>query len=185
MRTLTHRQTLIELLRTHHDARTAWDTRSGGGGALLMPSLYHEGSYAELERRLADMRDDQLYRQRWWHLSHRYRWGIVRRDTVPCRRTRRGPIPRLRPHTELVSAGPIHGQRMSCLVYEWRPDVQPHQVELALDHLLATMHGGLSYRIMLPPEVFQRALGLPLEEREGRRESPTLPSRRHGATLVA
>ncbi len=62
---------LVELLRTLPDVQEAWDPRSGGGGPRLMPSAYHEGSYAELEQQLALLRD--THRQHWWHLSHRYR----------------------------------------------------------------------------------------------------------------
>ena len=185
MKTLTHRQVLIELLRTHNDARTAWDTRAGGGGPVLMPSPYHEGSYQELEHRLAQMRDDPMYRRRWWHLSQRYRWGITHREVVPCRRTRQGPVPRLRAHTELVSQGEVHGQRMACIVYEWCPEVNPYYVEQALDRLLATMHGGRAYRIRLPLAEFQRAIGVAPDERSTRAGAPTLPLREQRATLVA
>jgi hypothetical protein len=60
------------LLRTLDDARVAREANAAGGGALLMPSAYHEGSYAELERRLDYMRDNGG-RKPWWHATRRYR----------------------------------------------------------------------------------------------------------------
>jgi len=181
---ISSRQVLTELLRTLADAQTAWDARSGSGGVLLMPSPYHEGSYAELERRLAAMRDHPRQRTYWWHLSHRYRWGITHREHLPYRSTRQGPRPRLRPCTELVSAGPTQGKHMACIVYEWRPEVQPLLVETGIDLLLATMHAGNPARIRLPQAAWERLLGVAPADDSQRREAPTLPLRRQPATLA-
>lgn len=160
MKTLTPKDKLIELTRTLHDAQTTWDTRSQGNGPHLMPSLYHEGSYAELEHRLAQMRDTPHWRPAWWHLSQRYRWGTTHKEHAPYKRTRQGPIPRLRPNTELVHAGTITGHRIQITVYEWAPTLD-YLVDQALDRLEETMHGGHPELIRLPLSVLYRALGLP------------------------
>ena len=178
MKPLTHHQRLIELLRTLDDARTAWHPNTTGDGPILMPSMWNEGSYPELEHQLAQLRDNPNTRNSWWHLSHRYRWGITHKETVPCRRTRLGPIPRLRPNTELVSAGTIHGNHQAIIVYEWRTDVNQAAVDAGLDNLLERMHGGQPHQIKLPLEVYCRATGIPIPERR------LTPTGRH-ATLVA
>jgi hypothetical protein len=178
MKPLTHTQRLIELIRTLNDAQTTWNPQSGGGGPHLMPSMWNEGSYQELSHQLAHLRDTNPWRQPWWHLSHRYRWGEVKHETVPCRRTRLGPIPRLRPNTELRSVGEVHGHRQAVIVYEWRADIQPHLVNAALDRLLELMHNGEPHRIRLPLDVYCRAAGLAIPE-------PGLRTNGSRVTLVA
>jgi hypothetical protein len=89
-----------------------------------MPSAYHEGSYAELERCLIDVRD-KGHRREWWHATGRYRLGESRLLTVPIRRLRSGPRPVLPPRAELVAwAGPITGEKTARVrVYLWAESV--------------------------------------------------------------
>ena len=103
---MTAAQRVALLLRTLDDARVAWEANASGGGALLMPSTYHEGSYAELERCLIDIRENG-HRREWWHATHRYRAGALRTLTVPIRQLRMGPRPVLPPRTELVAWAPL------------------------------------------------------------------------------
>ena len=175
MKTLTRKAKLIELIRTLDEAKTSWDHRSNGDGPTLMPRQYHEGSYAELEHQLAQMRDHPTWRKPWWHLNHRYRWGTTHRETVPYRRTRQGPSPRLRPNTELINTGTAHGHHISVIVYEWTPEVRTDQVDWALEHLLTTMHHGRPDAIRLPLDVFYRAIGIaPPAERNNHRTPATV-----------
>ena len=59
-------------LLTMRDVAEAWDARSGGGGVKLMPSMWHEGSYAELERVLHLLRDREWVL--WWHPCAPHVW---------------------------------------------------------------------------------------------------------------
>jgi len=160
VKTLTPTATLVELLRTLDEARTAWEAGSRGDGVVMMPSAYHEGSYAELELRLTEMRDNGR-RPEWWHLSHRHRWGTERQRHVPVRRTRRGPEPVLPGHTELLGVSTVTGNTVLVNVYEWSPRVDERMVERGLAYLLTTMHEGDRWRLQLPVLYLYRALGLP------------------------
>jgi hypothetical protein len=126
-----------------------------------MPTVYTEGSYAELEQRLAEMREGAR-RPEWWHLSYRHRWGVERRRQVPVRRTRLGPEPQLEPHCELLGTGEVNGKTIVVNLYEWSPSVDEELVKRGLLHLLRTMHGGETWRIQLPLVYLYRALGMPL-----------------------
>lgn len=160
MRTLTSKETLIELLRSLDEVRTGWDTRSRGDGPVLMPSMYHEGSYSELERRLAEMREGG-YRREWWHVSYRHRWGVERRRSVPVRRTRFGPEPVLNGHCELLGTGEVNGKVIVVNLYEWSDEVDEEIVGRGLTRLLATMYDGDVQRLQLPLFYLYRAMGLP------------------------
>lgn len=173
MKTLTRKQKLVELIRTLDEAQTTWHPASNGGGPRLMPSQYHEGSYQELEHHLHHMRDNPTTRTLWWHLNHRYRWGTTHKETVPCRHTRQGPQPRLRPHTELVTTGNVHGNHIQIISYQWNPHVNDYLVDMALDHLLTTMP---AHRPRLPLTVLYRALGIaPPTERPSRHTQDLTP----------
>ena len=161
---LTHQQRLIELLRTLQDASVAWDPRASGGGPTLMPTMWHQGSYAELEHQLIRLRDNPATRTAWWHTSQRYRWGTTRKTTVPIRRTRQGPVPRLPANTELVSAGQINGHHQAVVLYQWRHDVDNHQVNHGLDLLLQRMHNGQPHHIRIPHDIYCQAAGIPINE---------------------
>ena len=188
---LTATDRVIALLRTVDEARVAWDTRSSGGGALLMPTMWNEGSYAELERCLVLMRDggeDTLLdpvtgsacfgdngfpvstirpaqRRQWWHLVMRYRYGTVRTMTVAVRRNRFGPEIVLPPRCELMSGGGvvIGSKNAVARVYTWSDSVSASVAAEGLCTLTSLMYGGHDKRIQLPVAVLHRELGLPIE----------------------
>ena len=106
---LSAQQRVIELLRTLAEARVDRTGRADGNGVLLMPSMWNEGSYAELEARLIDLRYE---RSLWWHVCHRYRFGTTRIILAPViRRIRYGqrePTVSLPKRCELVAGVPVH-----------------------------------------------------------------------------
>ena len=84
-------------------AQQAWDAGSGGGGVTLMPSLYANGSYAELQHQLHLLRDGSPSERRlWWHLTERYLRGAERLQRVECRRTRKGAVAVAPAHSEVM-----------------------------------------------------------------------------------
>ena len=188
---LTATDRVRALLRTVEEARVAWDTRSSGGGALLMPTMWSEGSYAELERCLILMRDggeDTLLdpvtgresfgpngfpvtilrpaqRRLWWHVVMRYRYGTVRTMTVAVRRTRFGADIVLPPRCELMSGGGvvIGSKNAVARVYTWSEQVSQSTAAEGLCTLTSLMYGGRDKLIQLPVSVLHRELGLPIE----------------------
>lgn len=60
LKPLTRFETVVALLDTYHDAQETLQAGAnmgdGDGGYLTMPNLWHQGSYAELERVLRTMR---------------------------------------------------------------------------------------------------------------------------------
>lgn len=188
---LTATDRVIALLRTINEAREAWDTRSSGGGALLMPTMWHEGSYQELERCLRLMREggeDTLIdpisgretfgregfsvtimrpamRRQWLHLVYRYRYGTVLTMTVAVRRTRFGADIVLPPRCELLGGGGvvIGSKNAVARVYTWPDWVRPDVAAEGLCTLTGLMYGGRDKLIQLPVNVLQRELGLPIE----------------------
>jgi hypothetical protein len=182
---------VVELLRSLDEARVAYDSRSLGGGASLMPSMWNEGSYAELERCLILMREggeDSLVdpasgrtsfgwggfpvstlraprRQLWWHICSRYRWGEQRVLVVTIERTRQGPRFIMPPHSELVAGGPNTGTKQQLVrAYCWSPHVREELAARGVRMLASLMHGGRSDRIQLPMLLLRRRLGLPVED---------------------
>lgn len=171
---LTPRDVVVELLRTLEEAATSWDSRASGGGVLLMPSLWNEGSYAELQLRLGEMRDDPRWRPAWWHASHRWRWGETRKVVVPVRQTRSGVAPVLPRFTELVALGQTFwdeaGRRrvMEVRLYRWSEYVDLERAELGATRLVERMHGGNTELLRLPSTFLWRRLGVPApDERPG------------------
>ena len=158
--TITPTQLVIALLRTLTDVQQSWDPRSGGDGARLMPRAYHEGSYQELERCLRHMRHH--HRPMWWHVSHRYRWGIERWAIIGYHRTRQGPIPHPpNRHSEVVIVGgtlPRHTMRAK--LYEWDPDVDPDTVDQGVRWIVSSMHRGNTGRIKVPAELLAHLMGV-------------------------
>lgn len=140
------------LLATSAVAREAWHRGSGGGGVTLMPSLWHEGSYAELERVLGEVRDGDR-RQLWWHLTHRYLFGS---EVVMFVRTdrRKGNVRyHLPPCTQLLAGGARVGENMSKVrVYRWDHRVRPELVEEGLELVAGLMYDGDTGRIVVPRE---------------------------------
>ncbi len=147
------------LLRTFYDAREAWDGRADGSGVLLMPSDYRRGSYAELERCLADMRDNG-HRREWWHVTRRFRDGRRLALEVPVRRTRQGAVPVLPRNCELVGGAVFTGSRRArVLVRRWPHNVQVELADAGVGLLVSTMYGGQRERIVLPAAVAEVAFG--------------------------
>lgn len=173
-----------------NEAREAWDSRSSGGGALLMPTMWHEGSYVELDRCLDLLRNggpDQLLDpatgspewepggfpveilrspqpRLWFHVCSRYRWGVERTilATVNPMKGPGKPPYLLPPHTELIAGGQNVGERQAVVrVYRWSEHVRPDLAAAGLDALVTLMHGGRSHEIWLPDSVYRRVMGLP------------------------
>ena len=160
MRTLTPRDLLVELLKSLEVAATGFDSGSLGGGVRLMPSIYNEGSYAELERRMREMHDDPRYRTIWWNVAYRYWRCIPRRIVVPYQRTIKGPIPQLPARSELRITGEVLPERKMVVdVWVWDERVQPRLVDKGLERLLEIMYDGDTQRITLPRELLYLALG--------------------------
>ena len=159
MRVLTSRDLVVELLRTLSEAENAWHTGSGGEGVIRTPTIYREGSYAELERCLIQMRDGHLRRE-WWHLSSRYLWGMEHNEVVRYKRTTKGPLAELPPRSELlISIEVLPKTLMLVRLYTWSPEVDPRMVDQGLDELLGLMYGGDTEKIQLPQELLYLALG--------------------------
>ena len=137
--------------------------RADGNGVLLMPSMWNEGSYAELEARLIDLQEYE--RSLWWHVCHRYRFGTTRIILAPViRRIRYGqrePTVSLPKRCELVAGVPVHevqaGSRLArCRICEWSEQVRPELVAEGVDVLTTTMYDGRHDRIWLPAAVYDR-----------------------------
>jgi hypothetical protein len=146
---------VVVLLRTLNDARQAWDVRSGGDGVLLMPSMYREGSYVELERVLRVMRDSTGHdvRQMWWNVSARFIWVQRRLVTVHVSRSRKGPVPQVPPFSELETVVDLQGNeariRLSC----WNDRVADELVERGVSWIADSMFDGDPGRVVLPAEL--------------------------------
>lgn len=175
MRALTPRDLVIELLKTLDLAMTSWDSGSSGDGVRVMPSLYHEGSYAELQRRLREMRDSRDWHTPWWHVVERY---LREPDSVVVsfRRTVKGPKPNMPPRTELVFVEEILDSKwMRVRCYRWTSAVEPRFVEAGVNRLTATMYGGDTQRIHLPKDLLDLALGKEPSDAKSLRESRVSP----------
>ena len=147
-------QRVIGLLRTLRLAAEAWDERSHGGGPRLMPSLWHEGSYAELERVLHVMRDgDPRARQLWWHVNARYVWNDERVARVECRRTRQGPVVIAPECSEVAVVLELHSRYAHVRLREWSPAVVETLVAAGVRELATRMYRGDHGRVVLPREL--------------------------------
>jgi hypothetical protein len=161
---LSAEERVILLLRTFYEAREYWDGRAAGEGVKLMPSVWHEGSYPELEDRLIELRDGRG-RALWFHATRRYRDGEWVTLRVPVARTLRGPVLQLPPHCELaVGAADISEREVTVKCYRWRSDVKQATADLGIDTLVKRMYKGRRDRIIVPDAFFRRALGLPPRE---------------------
>lgn len=164
---LSAEQRVVLLLRTFYEAREYWDSRSGGDGPKLMPSVWSEGSYPELEHHLAELRDGRE-RPLWFHVTRRYRDGDQISIEVPVLRSLRGPTFVLPAHCELV-AGAVKltekVTRVKC--YRWRSNVDQALADLGILTLIDRMYDGRRDRIVVPDVFYRRALGLP--PRDGNR----------------
>jgi hypothetical protein len=155
---------VVLLLRTFYEAREYWDPRSAGDGPRLMPSVWHEGSYPELEFRLAELRDGPR-RKLWFHVTRRYRDGEWVTIDVPVIRTLRGPSFVLPPCCESVVGGASLSDRVSRVkCYRWRSDVDQATADRGIEVLVESMYEGERERIQVPDVFYRRALGLPPRE---------------------
>ena len=169
---LSPKDLVIELIKTLGEAESSYNPGNGDGGPLLMPTLYSEGSYAELERRLDEMRDSEQWHSVWWHVTQRYLVGTVASADVSYRRTIQGPHPNLPGRSELLFVESVLGNKlMRIRLYRWDSRVEDAYVEAGLSRLLATMYGGETERIHLPLEFLYRALGKELPN--GKADQPS------------
>lgn len=142
---------VVALLRTYTDALHNWDVGSSGDGVRLMPSMWNEGSYSELERALRSMRDGSPeLRRLWWHVSARYLWLTLRKGTVRVKRSRLGPVAIPPPHAEIeVVLEMFHSTataRMRC----WSRAVDPELVRVGVSTLADLMYEGDHGRVIVP-----------------------------------
>lgn len=160
---LTPEQRVVELLRTLNDALVSYGAASTGDGVRLLPSMYSEGSYQELEDRLRDLRE--MRRPLWWHVSHRYRWGVEKLIVARVIRRLEGPEFVLPPNCELIAGGASLGSKAAVArVYAWSPEVDRKKAGEGVSALVSLMFGGDVERIVLPGDVFRRAMGLPIRD---------------------
>jgi hypothetical protein len=157
------------LLRTYEEARVSYGVGSTGQGVRLMPSMWHEGSYSELERSLLALRESAR-RPLWWHACQRFRWGTEHVVVLPVKRNRLGAeflLPR-DCNFEVIAGGPAVGSKHAVArIYRWTEAVDVGKAIEGVAALTALMFGGRSDRIQLPQLILRRRLGLPIEgERE-------------------
>jgi hypothetical protein len=181
---LTAQHRVIWLIRTRNDAREEWDGRSDGGGVKLMPSAYHEGSYVELERVEALMRD--AAHSAWWHVMQRYRFGTSQTLELPVRAKPRRfgligeaydrlghDLYHLPAHCELAVGQVVSGKKTARVrVYRWDPAVDMTKVRSGVRWLTQAMYDGRRSRIVVPDELYRRLVGLPPRDEKRRREDP-------------
>lgn len=148
------------LLSTMEEAATGWDDRSSGGGGKVMPSIWHEGSYVELERALGEMRDEGgETRRRWWHVCYRYRFGWQVRTMVRVVRTATGPQLVLPDRSELIVGASVIGEGWCrVLLYRWDERVKQEVADAGVHELRERMYGGDVEKIHLPKVFLQKAL---------------------------
>ena len=167
---------VVELLRTLDEALVDFVAWSEGGGVQLMPSTYREGSYAELEARLREMRDGDQ-RAEWWHVSMRYRWGMVQRIVTRTRKTAKGRIPILPPRCELLVTGEtISGGLQVVKCYTWSGAVDDQLVRTGVRRLVALMYDGDTQKLRLPKVFLERMLGLERGGAHVQRQPSDIPS---------
>lgn len=161
MRTLRPADLVVELLRTLVEAREGFNP-GNGDGVRQMPTLYHEGSYAELELRLSEMRDNGRYVE-WWHVSHRWRLESFvprRKLLVNYLRTKKGIQPLLPPRCELAIVGDVVDRRsMIVFCYVWSERVDPEIANDGVRTLVELMHDGDTTKLALPLPFLHRAIG--------------------------
>jgi hypothetical protein len=150
---LTAEQRVEVLLATLDEAREAWHSGSGGDGVTQMPSMYHLGSYAELEAQLARMRDHPISRPLWLNVQQRYRWGITMWTDVPVERVNRNPTYRMPPRSELRCVAEHSGSKARVMIYRWPDTVDQTQVRHGIGLLRRLMYKGDRGRIVVPPDV--------------------------------
>lgn len=139
------------LLRSYNDALHAWDPGSGGDGVRMMPSMWNEGSYVELERVLRQLREGPpRERQLWWHVSARYLWTGERIGAVMVKRSRLGPVaipPRNSEIAVIIEMG--HASARARLV-TWSELVNDALVREGVQEIARRMFDGDVGRVVVP-----------------------------------
>ena len=121
-----------------------------------MPSMYHEGSYPELERVLHEMRDGTPSERRlWWSVGARYLWCAERIARVACRRTRKGPVVIAPEHAEIAIVIEVHSHSALVRVREWSRTVMTTVVDAGVREIAERMYGGDHGRVILPRELMR------------------------------
>lgn len=143
------------LLYTLDEARDAWHAGSGGEGTIRMPTMYNEGSYQELERALAVLRDSAQGRRLWWHASARWRWGTVDWVQVPMRWVAGVPVYTLPPRSELLGLRELSALTALVRLYSWPNQVDEKLAEQGILLLSLIMYDGEYWRIQLPSALRQ------------------------------
>jgi hypothetical protein len=147
------------LMRTYYDVREGYGRESTGAGVRMMPSDWGRYSYPELERCLAEMRDNG-HRSEWWHATRRYRDARRMALEVRVRRSRLGAVPVLPRNCELVGGAVFSGSKYArVLVRRWPESVRPEVADAGVRRLVELMYGGQRERIVLPPAVAAVAFG--------------------------
>lgn len=118
-----------------------------------MPSMYHEGSYAELEAQMRRMREFAATRLPWLHMNARYRWGRKRWAKVHVERRNNNPSYRLPERTELLLVAEHTASKARVMLYEWPDFVDEKQVEIGIMLLRKLMYAGDVGRIVIPIDV--------------------------------
>jgi len=141
------------LLRSYNDALNDWDPSGIGKdfGVTLMPKMWNEGSYVELERVLREIREGcPRERQLWWHVSARYLWTDERIAAVSVKRSRLGPVaipPRYAEIAAIVEMG--HASARARLV-TWSELVRDDLVRDGIREISERMYGGDVGRVVVP-----------------------------------
>lgn len=142
---------VIQLLRTYTDALHDWDGGSNGDGVKLMPSMWNEGSYDELENALRKMRDGgPRDRQQWWHVSARYFWTDQKTVSVPVRRSRLGPLAVAPRHAEIDVIIEMSYASARVRVTTWSAEVSMDLVRQGVARLADLMYDGDVGRVVVP-----------------------------------
>lgn len=142
---MTPRERVTFLLHTYH-AAVVCETGSGRGSGRTradsieprFPDIYYDGSYAELDRALRELRLARPVLH--WHVMRRYVYADVLPMTVPVRRTQHRAIPVLAPCVELAGGLPGHtGRTCRVVVRRWDHRVLSKHVDSAIDWLAGEM----------------------------------------------
>ena len=132
---------IVEMLKRYTEAQEEALTGSPGDGSHvpLMPTTWNR-SYRELERCLKLMRDARS--KQYWHVCERYIRAEILTLTVPFSKAKKGPLPKLPPHTELVAGAKFSGEAMAAVrVRRWKPEVREEKVRNGIDYLSGTFRG--------------------------------------------
>ena len=156
---MSRRETVIALLESLEDVTLS---ESGGGSGsrgdrlLLLSGLYHKGSYADLERclKLLEQRSPSVFA----HVRERYLHRRIRTIDCPYKRTTKGLVPKIPPHTNLEGLpAALDGKLARVRVAQWSPWVRMRKVDLGVTYLTETMNDPVQLPVELLPEAREAA----------------------------